>query len=422
MKLIFSIIILTYSLFPQTIFENYFLDKTLRIDYFHTGNFETEFYSFDELIEEPYWGGSKINLLDRFNYGKYKVNVYDSASSLLIYSKTYSSLFSEWQTTDEAKNTFRSLSETVTIPYPKNPIKVEFFSRNKINDWIKKFEYFINPKNYFIKKENRQEYKSFQVWNQGSSSEKLDIVFIPEGYTESELDQFKKDCKQFADYLLGFTPFKEKKFKINIWGIEAPSEQSGSDNPHDGIWKKTLLNTQFYTFDTERYIMTFDNKTVRDVAANVPYDQIYIIVNTDKYGGGSIYNYYSVCVSGNRFKNLVFLHEFGHGLASLADEYVTDDVSYENFYDLSVEPADPNITTLIDFNSKWKDMVEPGTLIPTPHNQEYANKVGAYEGAGYVQKGIYRPSMDCFMRSLQAQEFCPVCQRAIRNMVDFYAE
>jgi hypothetical protein len=360
--------------------------------------------------------------LDQFNYGKYKVIVYDSASNKPIYSKTYSSLFGEWQTTDEAKATSRSLSETITLPYPKMAVKVEFFSRNKKNGWIKKFEYFINPQNYFIRKEKRHEYKSFQVWNQGSSSDKLDIVFLPEGYTESELDKFTEDCKQFADYLLDFPPFKESKSKINIWGVEARSEQSGSDNPHDGEWKKTLLGTQFYTFDTERYIMTFDNKTVRDVASNVPYDQIYIIVNTDKYGGGSIYNYYSVCISGNRFKNLVFVHEFGHGLASLADEYVTDDVSYEDFYDLTVEPSDPNITTLVNFESKWKDLIEPGTPIPTPPNQEYINKVGAFEGAGYVQKGIYRPMMDCVMRSLKSNEFCPVCKRAIQDMIDYYAE
>ena len=422
MKLIFSLIVLSCTLFPQTIFEENFLDKTLRIDYVHTGNFEKEYYSIDELIEEPFWGGSKINLLDQFNYGKYKVIVYDSASNKPIYSKTYSSLFGEWQTTDEAKTTFRSLSETIILPYPKKTVKAEFFSRNRKNEWIKKFEYFISPQNYFIRKEKRQEYKSFQVWNQGKSSDKLDIVFLPEGYTGSELDKFKDDCTKFAEYLLDFSPFNENKSKINIWGVEAPSEQSGSDNPHDGEWKKTLLGTHFYTFDTERYVMTFDNKTVRDVAANVPYDQIYIIVNTDKYGGGSIYNYYSICVSGNRYKNLVFIHEFGHGLASLADEYVTDDVSYEDFYDLSVEPSDPNVTTLVNFESKWKELVDPETPIPTPTNKEYVNKVGAFEGAGYVQKGIYRPMMDCVMRSLKSQGFCPVCKKAIQDMIDFYAE
>lgn len=420
--LILFLLLCFSQLFSQSKFEDLFLDKSLRIDYFHTGDSETEIYSIDELIEEPYWGGSKINLIDRFDFGKYEVIVYDSAYEKIIYSRTYSTLFSEWQTTEEAKATSRTFTETVTIPYPKNKVRVEFYSRNRKNNMIKQFEYAVDPNNIFIKKERSKEFNSFQIFNSGESSQKVDIVLLPEGYTQSEMENFKNDCKKFADYFFEKSPFKENKDKFNVWGVEAPSEESGTDFPSKGIWTKTIFNSNFSTFGTERYLMTTDNKTVRDAASNVPYDQIYILVNTSEYGGGAIYNYYSVCVNGNRFSEKVFVHEFGHGFASLADEYVTDDVSYQNFYDLDVEPVDANLTTLVDFNSKWKNLVEPDTPIPTPEEPEYKNTVGAFEGGGYVQKGIYRPMIDCIMRSNAPQKFCVVCEKAIQEMIDFYSE
>ncbi len=420
--LILFLLLCFSQLFPQSKFEDHFLDKTLRIDYFHTGNFENEYYSIDELIEEPYWGGSKINLIDKFDFGKYEVIVYDSAYQKIIYTRTYSTLFSEWQTTEEAKSTSRTFTETVLIPYPKNKVHIEFFSRNRKNYMIKQFEYAVDPKNIFIKKERSKEFSSFQIFNSGESSKKVDIVILPEGYTKSELETFKQDCQRFTDYLFTKLPFNDNKAKFNIWGVEAPSEQSGTDFPAKGVWTKTLLNSNFSTFGTERYLMTMDNKSVRDIASNAPYDQIYILVNTNEYGGGAIYNYYSVCVNGSRFSEKVFVHEFGHGFASLADEYVTDDVSYQNFYELDVEPVDPNLTTLVDFNSKWKNLVKDETPIPTPETSDYKNVVGAFEGGGYVPKGIYRPMMDCIMRSNAAQKFCVVCDKAIKEMIDFYAD
>ena len=183
-----------------------------------------------------------------------------------------------------------------------------------------------------------------------------------------------------------------------------------------------MLNTSFYTLDLERYLMTEDYKTVCDVAANVPYDQIYILVNSDNYGGGAIYNYYSVCVNQNRFEEYIFTHEFGHGFAGLADEYYTSDVTYEDFYPLDVEPLEPNLTTLVNFESKWADMVNDSIPIPTPEEPKYKDVVGAFEGGGYVSKGVYRPKMDCTMKSISVNNFCPVCKRAIQEMIDFYTK
>jgi len=421
MKTILIFLLTSVTVFPQVDFDKYFTDKTLRVDYFHTGNCLNDSYSIDELKEEPYWGGSKIDLIDTFNYGRYEVKVFDREENKLIYSRTYSSLFYEWQTTDEARHTTKSFTETVTMPYPKDKIRIEFYSRDKENKLQKKFEYPVDPDNYFISPERHMEYPSFKVIYNGDPAVKVDIVMLPEGYTEDEMDKFKKDCRNFAGYLFAVSPYSENKDKFNIWGVEAPSPEEGTDIPADGICRKTLLNTQFYTFDTQRYLMTSDYKSVRDLAANAPYDQIYILVNTNKYGGGAIYNYYSVCVSDNIFSEYVFTHEFGHGFSFLADEYYTSDVAYKNFYSLDVEPLEPNITTLIKFDEKWKDMVDKDTPIPTPCTSEYENKVGAFEGGGYVAKGIYRPMQDCSMKTATVNNFCPVCKRAIQQMIDFYS-
>ena len=422
MKLIFSLFLFISTTYPQVNFDDHFEDKTLRLDYFHSGDKENDYYSLDEMIEEPFWGGSKVNLIDKFNYGKYKFEVYDSVSNTLIYSRGYSTLFNEWQTTEEAKHTTKSFSETVVFPFPKNPVIVKFYASSRKNEWIKKFEYDVNPNNYFIKHERSAEYENFKVLSSGEPSVKVDIVIIPEGYTEDEMDSFKEDCERFAGYLFNSSPFKENKDKFNIWGIEAPSLESGTDIPKKNIWKKTLVNSNFYTFDTERYLMTTDNKTLRDVASNAPYDQIYILANSDKYGGGAIYNHYSISVTKDKNFEFIITHEFGHGFASLADEYWTSDVAYQDFYPQDVEPTDPNLTTLVDFDTKWKYLVEEGTPIPTPDTDQFKDKVGAFEGGGYMEKGIYRPMHDCSMKSIKVDGFCPVCKRAIQQMIDFYSE
>ena len=403
-------------------FDQYFINKTLRLDYHHTGNDEQDIYSFEELIEEPYWGGNKNNPIDVFHYGQYMFKVYSLKENAMIYSMGYSSLFSEWQTSDEAMQTWRTLSESVVFPYPKDSVRVEFYRRNWDGEFEKKFEYIVNPEYYKIKKNRRLAYPSFDVMVNGDPSQKIDIVILPEGYTEEEMGKFIEDCSQFAKDIFRFSPFTENKDKFNIRGILAPSQHSGTDNPADTVWQNTLMNTTFYTFDSERYLMTYDNKSVRDLAANAPYDQIYILVNSDKYGGGAIYNHYNVSVMNNGESAKIIIHEFGHGFAGLADEYYDSSTGYNEFYNLKVEPWEPNITTLIDFNSKWKKMVRKKTPVPTPAEEKYFKKVGAFEGGGYVTKGVYRPMHDCLMKSFEGDAFCPVCTDAIQRMIDFYTE
>ena len=346
----------------------------------------------------------------------------DEVSGIQLYSRTYSTLFAEWQTTDEAKETYRTFSETVVFPFPKKNVIVEFYGRDKQNNLIKKFEYKIDPNNYFIKKERPMKYETMKVLYNGDPAIKVDVAFIPEGYTEDEMELFKSDCEKFAGYFFNASPFRENKDNFNIWAVLAPSKESGTDIPADNIWRNTLLNSNFYTFDLERYLMTSDNKTMRHVASNVPYEQIYILVNSSKYGGGAIYNHYSVCVNNNIHEEYVFTHEFGHGFAFLADEYYTSDVAYNDYYPLDVEPLERNITTLVDFSSKWSDLVEVDTPVPTPATKEFKDKVGAFEGGGYAAEGVYRPMQDCSMKSIAVDNFCPVCKNTIQDMIDFYTK
>ncbi len=422
MKKFLFFLFLLLSLRLSAAFDDYFINKTLRIDYYHTGNNLTDTYSLDQLLQEPFWGGSKVNLIDIFDYGKYNFLVYDAATNLLIYSRTYSTLFSEWQTTDEAKQTVKSFSETVTCPFPKNKIHVEWQTRNHKGIFEKKFELDIDPSNYFIKKEQKMVFPRVDILKSGDAAAKVDIVIIPDGYTQDEMDKFIKDAKRFTGFLFNATPYKENKDKFNVYAIKAPSAESGTDIPGDGIWKNTLLGTSFYTFDSERYLMTTENKAVRDVASNAPYDQIYIMVNTSKYGGGAIYNHYAICVSENVYDEYIFSHEFGHSFAGLGDEYYESSTSYNEFYPLDVEPPDPNLTTLVNFDKKWKDLVGKGVPVPTPNEAKYKGIVGVFEGGGYVNKGVYRPMYDCSMKSISVNNFCPVCRLAIGKMIEFYTK
>lgn len=422
MRYLFSLacFFLTFTVYAS--FGDYFYEKSLRFDYYRTGNETEDIVSFDEMLEEPFWGGSKTNLIDTFSYGEYFLKLTDIKSGNLIYSRGYSSLFNEWQTTAEAKITRRSFSESVVFPFPKNKTKLELFRRNCDNQWEKQFEYLIDPNNSFIIKEKRLEYPTIKVHYSGDPSIKMDIVFIPDGYTASEMNKFRKDCQLFKDYLLKCRPYNEVKNKINIWVVKVPSKESGTDIPGENIWKNTVVNSNFYTFDSERYLTTSDNKTLRSLAANAPYDQIVLLVNSEKYGGGGIYNQFSVTSTGNSYSNFVFIHEFGHAFAGLGDEYYTSDVAYEGFYNLKVEPWEPNLTTLVNFDVKWKNMLQKDIPIPTPNTDAYKETLGVFEGGGYMAKGVYRPVLDCSMKSTIYDGFCPVCRHAIVKMIDFYSK
>lgn len=408
------------SSFSQDFTKN-FVDGSLRFDYFRTGNYSDEIISADALYKEPFWGGSHKNLVDTFNMGNYKFEVYDSLSSNLLYSRGFSSLFFEWRFTPEANYINRSFSESVFFPFPKNTVKIIFYRRNTDMTWVKQYEIYINPKDYNIIPELAYKAKSFKIHGTNPPEKALDIVLLSEGYTEVEMQKFMNDAQRFKSYLLDCAPFSQMASKINIWVVPSASLESGTDLPGEGIWKNTLFDSHFYTFGTERYLNTLNNKMVRNLAANAPYDQIYILVNSKKYGGAGIYNYYSICTADDAHSNFVFVHEFGHAMAGLGDEYYTSDVSTDSLYSLNVEPWEPNLTTLKHFDKKWKYLVSDSIPVPTPVIKKYETVIGAFEGGGYLAKGIFRPRYDCSMKSIRYNDFCAVCTKAIIDMIEFYA-
>jgi len=406
----------------QIKFDDFFVNKTLRFDYTRAGDKDTAMVFFEQLKQEPFWGGSHKNLIDKFDLGDYKLQVFDSISGQLIYSRGYSSLFPEWQETPEAKKLNRSFYESVVMPFPKNTVRLVLQERNRKNIFLPDFEIFINPLDYSIVKGNIFQFKTEKVYDSGNPAQKLDIVIIPEGYTEAEMAKYHTDSERFIKQFFKVSPFKEHADKVNFWTIDATSAESGTDIPGDSIWRNTILNTHFYTFYSERYLTTQDIKRVRDLAALVPYDQIYILVNTTKYGGGGVFNYYNLCSSDHKYSEQVFTHEFGHAFAALADEYAYEDSPAEERYDLSVETWQVNISTLADFDKKWKHLVDKNTPIPTPVTKKNIDKIGAFEGAGYVKKKIFRPTYNCKMRSNSTDEFCPVCHQAVLELLLFYSK
>lgn len=421
-RLIFFFLMSTCTMlgYSQVDFNQWFLPKALRIDYYLTGDSKSQSIYLDGLSEEQYWSGSPNSLIDPFNYGSYRVEVRDKESGMVIYSRGFCTLFQEWQTTDEAKLTPKAFEQVTRIPFPKKSITVEFSGRQKDGLFSSLYKFDVDPSSIFISHENSIPYPVSQIVNNGKSDKMLDITFIAEGYTLEQMKSFRDDVKRLYDFLITQTPFDKYKDKINVWAVESPSTQSGPDNPGKNIWNKTPVGTTFYTFGTDRYLTTLKFKSVMDVAANAPGDVVYILVNSAEYGGGGVYNHYNVSTASHRLSDKVFVHEFGHGLAGLGDEYFGSEVAYSDFYPQGVEPWEPNLTTLVNFDSKWKGMLDPKTTIPTPVNDETKVRVGVFEGGGYASKGVYRPMYDCRMRTNEAKSFCSVCAKAIEDILGYY--
>jgi hypothetical protein len=420
MRLTFTMLLIALVAISNAQFRKYFKNQTLRFDYYHSGSFEVEYVVSDELILEGKWAGPRKKLLDPFDYGADKIMVYDSASGKLIFTRGFSSLFIEYQATEEAKSQCGNFPESILMPLPKKTVRLEYYSRGKDMVWVKRYESFINPKKDELKIKTGNTYPSEIILNSGRPKNKLDLVILPEGYTEAEMTKFLDDCARFTNYLFESAPYGQFIKKINIRAVIAPSEEPGTDIPGDTLSRNTLLNSSFNTFGSDRYLMAPDFKIVRDVASSVPYDQIIILVNHPRYGGGGIYNFYAISTVDNEHSGFVFTHEFGHSFAGLGDEYSGTGSATEEVYSRDKEPWEPNITTLVNFESKWKDLLSPDTPVPTPDTDEWKGKSGVFEGSGYMEKGVYRPYIDCSMNIVRFNNFCPVCRRSIARMIEYY--
>jgi hypothetical protein len=393
--------------------------------------------------------------------------VVDKESNKLLFSRGFANIFGEWQTTPEAAEVWGTFHESLRFPWPKNSVTLIIQKRDSNNEFKPIWLTEIDPQSRQVNPADMiHTEKTAVIFENGSAQEKLDIVILGDGYSVKEMDKFNNDAKRLSDVLLSAEPYKSRKNDINIRLVETPAQESGIHKPHPGVFKRTPLSSHYGSFDSERYVLSYDNKTIRNVASAVPYDFMVILVNERTYGGGGIYNLYTTVSSDNKFADYIMIHEMGHHMAALADEYYTSSISYEA-PPVTIEPWEPNITALLDKdNLKWKDLVDEETPIPTPWNKEefdkhgyeiqkertalraakvdesvmedlfirelkqqdeyyskeqYKDKVGAFEGAGYNQYGLYRSQLDCIMYT-RHNVFCKVCQRSISNVIDQYSK
>jgi len=400
--------------------EPFSFDSTLRVDLHHIGDSRVERFLIDELRAEGAWPSSAKRLVDDTGYGGTLAQVFSvGGKPRLLFSQGYCSLFGEWRTTPEAKREQRVFSETVRMPMPRSPVQLVMKSRDRRGRWIKVFETTVDPARASLER-RRGGLVVRRLHGTGRSPTALDVVILGDGYQGWQMGKFRQDAARFADVLLGTEPFSRYRDRINVWAVESPSRQAGVDEPRKGVFRDTVLSMTFNTFGSARYLMTADNKAVRDVAANAPYDAIYIMSNTSRYGGGGIYNLYASYVADNAYDEYVQVHEFGHSFAGLADEYYTSKVAYNDMYPRGVEPWEPNITAQkARGHVKWRDMIAADTPVPcTERDGRCPGKVGLFEGAGYSAKGLYRSFVDCKMFNKGHKPFCPVCMRAVARMIE----
>lgn len=422
--LILFFTVISLSLSSQIEYDKYFTTETLRIDFYRNSGENNN--QFDSLVfkKELYWSGNPNKTIEPFDYGEYRVEVKEIETNKLLFTYSYSSLYHEFIFTEESKLRSKRFEETVRTPFPKVAVDISFYFRNQnTGRWIREHSIIFNPQF-----ENVERVKLVntpiisKIHSGGDYRKSLDVVFLADGYQEDEKQKFIDDSERISKYLLNCQPFNNRNQDINIWAVFMPSEDSGINDPLSKIEKNTFLELNFSTFESDRYLMTESIFKTRDLASSVPYDQIVIIANTKKYGGGGIFNFYATCPSDNYLTNYLLIHEFGHSFGGLADEYYTSDVSVVDFYNLKIEPWEPNITSLINFDLKWKEMVSSETPIPTPARKKYSNEVGVFEGGGYVEFGIYRPYIDCSMKSAKYDNFCPVCQASLVKVLNYYVD
>lgn len=388
-------------------FDRYFTDATLRLDYSFAGDAQSQDISLDRLNTIPGWYGKRQHLAELPVEGNGQVIVRDHKSQQVIYSNSFSTLFQEWLSYDEAQMLRRSFENVFLVPMPKDTVDITVQLKNNRREVMTQMTHQVVPTDILIRHIGESHVTPYETLISAANPDRcMHIAFVAEGYTEQEMDIFLNDCRIATDAIFAHEPFKTMKDRFNVVAVKSASEESGTSEPANGIWKRTVLSSHFDTFYSDRYLTTLNLKDLHDVLAGVPYEHIIVLVNTEKYGGGGILNSYNLSMTHHEKFRPVVVHEFGHSLVGLADEYYYD---YEPIpmYPHDIEPWEPNITTLVDFDSKWKNMVGK-------------DGVDIIEGAGYSAKGVYRPTLDCRMRTNENPEFCPVCKRALVRLIEFY--
>ena len=438
--------------------------RALRVEYVHSGDAASESFALSRVVREGPWPGPSDRRIDETNLGKYLFEVRDRATNRLLYSRGFASVYGEWEGTGEAKELRRAFSESLRFPEPAGPVQVLIKKRDPQQAFREVFSLVVDPKAASV--DRAAPPSAARVWavqESGPPRDKVDLLLLGDGYTAAELDKWHADAKRLTETLFAESPFKERRSSFNVWAIDAPADESGVSRPSEGVYRRSPFGAAYDAFGSERYVLV-EGERWRELAAKAPYEFVEVVVNGRKYGGGGIHNLYATVAADNAFTPYVFVHEFGHHFAGLADEYYTSDVAYEAAGE-RVEPWERNATA-DPKAAKWADLIAPGATLPTPwakaefeavereiqarrrairatgrpeaemealFHEESARtaplldasgkglSLGAYEGALYEAKGYYRPRADCIMFTRNSVGFCPVCRRAIEQVIDLYA-
>ena len=389
-------------------FDDYFDDRTLRLDYSFSGNNTLTNIYVDELVSLPRWYGRRERLAELPLRGNGQITVRSKADSTVIYRHAFSTLFQEWLATDEAKHTQKSFENVFLIPFPKDTIDITVELYDYHDRTIASMTHTVVPTDILIRKAGERSVTPYDVLHPAADTTCcIRIAFVAEGYTADEMDLYLDHCRQAIGSLFRHEPFRSLQDRFNIIALKSASEESGTSEPSKGIWRNTALGSHFDTFYSDRYLTTLHLKRLHDVLAGTPYEHIIILVNTGHYGGGGIYNSYNLSYTGGKQFLPVVVHEFGHSFGGLGDEYAYGDDDPMYFAD--TEPWEPNLTTRPTAPVKWDNLIQQG-------------KAGLVEGGGYLKKGVWRGCENCRMRTNEEPEFCPVCQQALTRLIDFYTK
>ncbi len=441
--------------------------ETVRLDFFHTGNHETEIFSLDEVVIEPLpWPGNLSWPIDETRRGKYLFEVVDTETSEVLYSRSFSSIFGEWETTGEARMMNRTFHESLRFPHPGKRVELVLKKRGAGNQFKVIWRTPIDPDDYMNHRESAMHADNVvSIHESGDPGEKVDLLLLGDGYTAEEQDEFLAKARELTNILFATSPFRERKDDFNVWALAPPARESGVSRPSTGTHRDSPVGARYDAFRSVRYILTNDNKSMRRIASSAPYEFIEILTNTEVYGGGGIYGLFSTAAASSEWAPYLFVHEFGHHFAGLADEYYTSPVEYLP-PDEVIEPYEPNVTALLDpDNLKWGHLVEESTPIPTPwpketydsysieyqgrrarmraedapetemnalfrevldftedlfSKSEHKDAIGAFQGANYDAHAYYRSEQNCLMFT-RTDQFCQVCAAAIEKVIDEYS-
>lgn len=421
--ILFLLCLIAVSSTRAQVFADHFADKTLRVDYIFNGNASGQAICLDGLSALPTWAGRKHHLAELPLQGNGQIVMRNAASGKTIYTTSFSSLFQEWLETDEARNVTKGFENTFLLPYPLQPVEIEITLLDPRRNVRASMKHIVHPNDVLIEQKGNSHITPHKYLLHNDSPEKcIDVAILAEGYTLQEMQTFYEDADIACKSIFDHEPFKSMKKRFNVVAVASPSTDSGVSVPRLNEWKHTAFGSHFSTFYSDRYLTTSRVKAIHDALAGIPYEHIIILANTEEYGGGGIYNSYTLTTAHHPMFRPVVVHEFGHSFGGLADEYFYDNDVMTDTYPLDIEPWEQNISTQVDFAAKWKDMLSENTPVPTPAEVSENYPTGVYEGGGYSAKGIFRPAENCRMRTNEYPAFCPVCQRALRKIIEFYTE